>query len=102
MTFKSTLAGTLVALVALASSAIGCSGDDECTLAAEHLVDCLNPAGTPSSSTPGATAKCTGATACVAACVNRTECPALQDAFNGGTSAASKEFLTCTQGCKDP
>jgi hypothetical protein len=102
MTFKSTLTGTLITLVALALSAVGCSGGDECTLAAEHLVDCLNPTGSPTSSTPTAAAKCNGATVCVAACVNRTECPALQEAFNGGTSAAATEFLTCTQACQEP
>lgn len=102
MTFKSTLAGTLITLVALASSAIGCSGGDDCTLAAEHLVDCLNPAGTPPSSTPTAAAKCNGTTECVAACVNRTECPALQLAYNGGTSPEAEEFLTCTRGCQEP
>lgn len=102
MTFKSTLAGTLITLVALASSAIGCGGGDDCTLAAEHLVDCLNPTGTPPSSTPTATAKCNGATECIAGCVNRTECPALQEAYNGGTSAAAEEFLTCTRNCQDP
>ena len=102
MTLKSTLAGTLITLVALALSAVGCGGGDECTLAAEHLVDCLNPTGSPPSSTPTAAAKCNGATVCIAACVNRTECPALQEAFNGGTSAEAKEFLTCTQACEEP
>ena len=102
MTFKSTLAGTLITLVALALSAVGCGGGDDCTLAAEHLADCLNPTGLPTSSMPSASAKCNGATVCVAACVNRTECPALQDAFGGGTSVAAKEFLTCTQACQEP
>lgn len=103
MNFKSNLAGTrfvLAALVALALSALGCGGGDACNLAAEHLVDCLNPAGSPPSSTPSATAKCEGATACVADCVNRTECPALQDAFNGGATAGAKDFLACNEACQ--
>jgi hypothetical protein len=102
MTFKSTLAGTVIALVALASSAPGCGAGDDCTLAAAHLVDCLNPTGSPTSSSPSATTKCDGATACIADCVNRTECPALQDAYDEGTSAAAKEFLTCTNACQEP
>lgn len=106
MTFKSTLAGTVavtvIAIIALASSAPGCGGGDDCTLAAAHLVDCLNPTGSPTSSTPTATTKCDGATACIADCVNRTECPALQDAYNDVTSAEAKEFLTCTNACQEP
>jgi hypothetical protein len=102
MTFKSTLAGTVIALVALASSALGCGAGDDCTLAAAHLVDCLNPTGSPTSSSPTATTKCDGATACIADCVNRSECPALQDAYNDGTSAEAKEFLTCTNACQEP
>jgi hypothetical protein len=101
MTFKSTLAGTLATLATLGLSAIGCGGD-ACNLAADHLVDCLNPAGSPPSSTPSSTASCDGVTACIADCVNRTECPALQDAFNGGATDGAKEFLACNQGCQKP
>jgi hypothetical protein len=101
MTFKSTLAGTMIALVALALSAIGCGGD-ACTVAADHLVDCLNPAGSPPSSPPSATAKCDGETACVADCVNRTECPALQEAWAGTATAGAKEFNTCISLCATP
>jgi hypothetical protein len=102
MIFKSTLAGTMVTLVALALSAIGCGSGDECNIAAEHLVDCLNPAGSPSSAAPSATAKCDGSTACIAACVNRTDCAALQDAWAATASAGSKAFNSCVSGCKAP
>jgi hypothetical protein len=102
MTFKSTLAGTMIALVALALSAIGCGGGDACTVAADHLVDCLNSAGSPPSSTPSATAKCDGETACVADCINRTECLALQESWAGTDSAGSKAFNFCVAGCSAP
>lgn len=105
MTHKSTLAGTrfvFVALLALASSAIGCGGGDECNIAAEHVVECVNPVGSPPSSSPSATAKCDGKTACIAACINQTECAALDDAYREATSAEALAFLECTRKCNAP
>ena len=105
MTHKSTHAGTrfvFVALVALASWAIGCGGGDECNIAAAHVVECVNPVGAPPSATPSATAKCDGETACIAACVNQTECAALADAYDEATSAEAQAFLACTSTCAAP
>lgn len=108
MTLKSTHAGTrfmlvaLVALVALARASVGCGGATECDLAATHVVDCVNSVSSPVSSTPAVTAKCEGETACIAACVNQTECSALQDAYGAGTSAGAKAFLKCTNTCAAP
>ena len=105
MTHKSTHAGTrfvFVALVALAFSAIGCGGGDECNIAAAHVVECVNSVGSPPSSTPAATAKCDGETACIAACINQTECDALADAYGEATSAGAKAFLACTTKCAAP
>lgn len=105
MTLKSTLAGThfafvaFVAFVALALSVNGCGGGDECEIAAAHVVDCVNAVGSPLSSTPSATAKCDGETVCIAACINQTECVALQDAFGPATSPGAKAFLACTNVC---
>jgi hypothetical protein len=105
MTLKSTLAGTLftlvtlVTLVALASSPIGCGGGDECQIAAAHIVDCVNDVGSPVSSSPAATAKCDGETACVAACINQTECDALKDAYGLATTAGATAFFACTRAC---
>ena len=105
MTHKSTLAGTrfaFVALVALASSLFGCSGEDECDIAAAHVVECVNSIGSPASSIPTTKAKCDGETACVAACVNQQECAALADAYGAATSAGAKAFLACTSACATP
>ncbi|MEP7124470.1 MAG: hypothetical protein ABJE95_26315 [Byssovorax sp.] len=108
MTLKSTLAGTQVALVAFialvtvaasGSSAIGCGGGDECEIAAAHVVDCVNSVGSPPSAVSTTPAKCQGETACVAACVNQTECVALQDAYGPATSPAAKAFFQCTTAC---
>ena len=108
MTLKSTLARTPIALVALAafvtlvaagSSAIGCGGGDECDIAAAHVVDCVNSVGSPPSSITSTVAKCNGENACVAACINQQECPALQDAYGAGTSPAAKAFFQCTTAC---
>lgn len=105
MTHKSTLAGiqfVLVALVALASFGLGCTGGDECTIAAAHVVECVNKVGSPPSATPAAAAKCDGETACIAACVNQTECDALVAAYGGTESAGSTAFLACTRKCAMP
>jgi hypothetical protein len=105
MTHKSTLAGTrfvFVALVALASFELGCGGGDECNIAAAHVVECVNTVGSPPSSTPVTTAKCDGETACIAACVNQTECAALANAYDGVKSAGADAFLACTAKCAVP
>lgn len=105
MTLKSTLAGThlalaaFVAVAALASSAIGCGGGDECQIAAAHVVDCVNSVGSPPSSVSSATAKCNGESACVAACINQTECVALKDAYGPAKSAGAAAFFACTTAC---
>lgn len=108
MTHKSTLAGTrfvfvaLLALLALASAGLGCSGGDECNIAAAHVVECVNRVGSPPSATPITTAKCTGETECIAACVNQTECDALADAYGEAKSPGAKAFLACTSKCAAP
>ena len=105
MTHKSTLAGTrfvFVALLALALAGLGCSGGDECNIAAAHVVECVNTVGSPQSSTPITTAKCTGETECVAACVNQTECDALKEAYAEAKTAGAQAFLACTSKCATP
>lgn len=108
MTLNSTLARTSIAsmafaafvtLVAAGSSAIGCGGGDACEIAAAHVVDCVNAATSPPSSITSTAAKCDGENACVAACINQQECPALQDAYGAGTSLAAKAFFQCTTAC---
>ena len=102
MTFKSRLSGTMIALVAVALSSIGCGAGDECTTAAAHLADCTLAPGSPVSTNTASAAKCNGETLCVAECVNRTECPALADAYDGKKSDGSDTFFICTNLCAEP
>ena len=74
-------------------------GGDECQIAAAHVVDCVNSVGSPPSSVSSATAKCDGESACVAACINQTECVALHDAYGPAKSAGATAFFACTTAC---
>lgn len=102
MTFKSRLFGTMIALVAVAISSMGCGGSDECSTAANHLAECTIAPGSPSSTNTGSAAKCDDETLCVAQCINRTECPALEDAYGGKKSDGSDTFFICTNLCVTP
>jgi len=102
MTFKSRLSGTMIAIVAVALSSIGCGSSEECSTAAAHLADCTIAPGSPVSANTGSAAKCDDETLCVAECVNRTECPALEDAYSGKKSEGSDTFFLCTNLCVAP
>ncbi len=102
MTFKSTLSGTMITLVAVALSSIGCGVGEECSTAATHLADCTIAPGSPFSANTGSAATCDDETLCVAGCINRTECPALEDAYSGTKSEGSDTFFLCTNLCVTP
>jgi hypothetical protein len=102
MTFKSRLSGIMIALVAMALSSMGCSGSDECSTAAAHLADCTVAVGSPTSAITGSAAKCDNDTLCIAECINRTECPALADAYGGKKSDGADTFVICTNLCVTP
>ena len=95
------LSVVVFAVLAFASSSLGCASKSPCDSAGDHAKECLPdqqlpPGVMPSDSSGGQKPECSGAALCMADCLNASSCDDLKAAFAGQQSS----FGTCAQKCQ--